>query len=87
MSELVCVCLSLCVCVCVCVRSGHYIIVSLRVKNSPVRPGADLLGAVQSKDITVGLFSRGRRDLLTLYMNPAALRSLRAQPSRVPGSV
>lgn len=54
----------LCVCVRMCIK--HYIIVSLQVKNSPVRAAADLLGAVQSKDITVGLFMWEYDDLLTL---------------------
>lgn len=53
-------------CVSVHVRIRHYIIVSLQVKNSPVRTGADLLGAVQSKDITVGLSVWEYDDLLTL---------------------
>lgn len=54
----------LCVCVRMCIK--HYIIVSLQVKNSPVRAAADLLGAVQSKDITVGLSMWEYDDLLTL---------------------
>lgn len=54
----------MCVCAWVCIR--HYIIVSLQVKNSTVRAGADLLGAVQSKDITVGLSMWEYDDLLTL---------------------
>lgn len=37
-----------------------------KVKNSAVRAEADLLGAVQSKDITVGLSMWERDDLLTL---------------------